>query len=110
MRSILKKLNGFKYGEFEIYPCDKAIDFNKKDKHYFNIGRKNKKHFAYAPETGKYVVCEINESAFMPVRGHDIKGRPTRVRKAEKNIPVYNVIEIYDSFADMFKIIMKGWT
>lgn len=104
--AFMKELNGFKYSVFEIYPCSKAIDFNKKDKRYFSIGCGNKNFLAYAPETGKYVKLERNTYAFERVTGHDIKGRPIRVRKAEKNIPIYKTAETYESFADLFKTVM----
>jgi len=130
--AFMKKLKGFKYNKFDIYPCGMAAAVNEKGDPYFIFGHDDKNRLAYNPETGKYVILKIDYRAFemsvTPVIGHDTKGRPVRVKKAETkgSVAKCEVIETYESFADLFKTVMmytlpddklqkiypelKGWT
>jgi len=133
--AFLRKLNGFKYGEFEIYPCKAAITASKKEKHnpYFIFGCDGEKILSYDHYDKLYAVRQIDHSYSYSHsetderrRGHDKKGRPVWVKERDVDRVAYKTVETYDTFAEMFKTIMmytlpsdklhkvypalKGWT
>jgi len=95
--AFLRKLNGFKYRDFDIYSCEQAVN-----EHwvgfYFIFGTKKETFCSYDCGNGKYVT--LAAEPFELLSDTNDEGDSAIVETT------YHTRETYDSFAELFKTIL----